>query len=176
MRAFQKFDPAADRSMRVSPLPAAKPAKVAKAGRHFSSFSNFSRATAAARDSWTAADWQAYFDERAAIREYDGGFTRTEAERLAFDDAVGHWLSAHPAPASAPEHCAQCCGGPRTYDELLPVLASGGHVWVHNKCWSVWYAARRLEAVAHAAGHRPWPSPSREFRKVSERQFSTMRR
>jgi hypothetical protein len=164
MRAFQKFDPAADRSMRVSPLPAAKPAKVAKAGRHFSSFSNFSRAPAAARASWTAADWQAYVDERAAIREYDGGFPRTEAERLAFDDAVGHWLSAHPAPASAPEHCVHCCGGPRTYDELLPVLASGGHVWVHNKCWSVWYAARRLEAVAmlQAIGLGPAPAGSSE--------------
>src|SRR5919107_3271291 len=33
-------------------------------------------------------DWQAYFDERAAIREYDGGFPRPEAERLALKDTV----------------------------------------------------------------------------------------
>jgi hypothetical protein len=28
-------------------------------------------------------DWQEWFEERAAIREYDGGHTRPEAERLA---------------------------------------------------------------------------------------------
>jgi hypothetical protein len=37
---------------------------------------------------WDAADWHAYFQERAAIREYDGGLSRIEAERLAFEDIV----------------------------------------------------------------------------------------
>jgi hypothetical protein len=32
---------------------------------------------------WTRADWQALFDERAAILEYDQGLRRAEAERLA---------------------------------------------------------------------------------------------
>jgi len=32
---------------------------------------------------WDAEDWQMAFEERAAILEYDGGFTRSEAERLA---------------------------------------------------------------------------------------------
>ena len=151
MRAFQKFDPQAHRSALPSPLPSAKAAKVAKAGSRssrFSSFSNFSRVTSPTRDSWTAAEWQAYFDERAAMREYEGGLSRPEAERLAFDDTVQHWLSTHPAPASTPDRCIGCGGGHRTYDELLPVLASDGHVWVHNKCWIGWYAARRADAVA----------------------------
>lgn len=34
------------------------------------------------------ADWLAYYEERAAIREYEGGFDRAEAERLALDEAV----------------------------------------------------------------------------------------
>ena len=33
-------------------------------------------------------DWQAYFDERAAIREFDGGFPRHEAERLAREEVT----------------------------------------------------------------------------------------
>ncbi len=33
-------------------------------------------------------DWQAYFDERAGIREFDGGFPRHEAERLAREDVT----------------------------------------------------------------------------------------
>ena len=32
---------------------------------------------------WDATDWQAEYDERAAIMEFDGGVSREEAERLA---------------------------------------------------------------------------------------------
>jgi hypothetical protein len=32
---------------------------------------------------WDEEDWQTAFDERAAILEYDGGLTRSEASRLA---------------------------------------------------------------------------------------------
>jgi hypothetical protein len=36
------------------------------------------------RSAWDEeVDWQAAFDERAAILEYDGGLSRPEAERLA---------------------------------------------------------------------------------------------
>jgi hypothetical protein len=34
------------------------------------------------------ADQQALFEERAAIREYDGGLTRDAAERLAYLDVL----------------------------------------------------------------------------------------
>ena len=33
-------------------------------------------------------DWQADFDERAGIREFDGGLPRPEAERLAREDVT----------------------------------------------------------------------------------------
>lgn len=35
------------------------------------------------RAGWDDEDWQAAFDERAAILEFDAGLTRAEAERLA---------------------------------------------------------------------------------------------
>ena len=35
-------------------------------------------------DGWSAQDWQAYFDERAGIVEFDGGLPRAEAEAQAF--------------------------------------------------------------------------------------------
>jgi hypothetical protein len=35
-----------------------------------------------------AENWFAYYEERAAIREYEGGFRRAEAERLARAEAV----------------------------------------------------------------------------------------
>ena len=46
---------------------------------------------------WDASEWEAFFDERAAIREHDGGFTKSEAERLAF--AGRGRILAHLAPA-----------------------------------------------------------------------------
>lgn len=35
---------------------------------------------------WNDDDWEAYFEERAAIREYDGGLPRAQAERRARKD------------------------------------------------------------------------------------------
>jgi hypothetical protein len=94
-----------------------------------------------------AADWQAYFDERAAIREHNGEFPRAEAERLAFVDTVAHWLCLHPAPATDPHRgCVQCGRGHQANDTLLPVLAPSGHVWVHDQCWEAWNCSRRHQA------------------------------
>lgn len=38
---------------------------------------------------WDEADWQAAFDERAGILEYDEGLPRAEAERLAREQVFG---------------------------------------------------------------------------------------
>ena len=43
----------------------------------------------------TAADWLAHYEERAAIREFDGGLPRPEAERLAQADTIAA-LGPHP--------------------------------------------------------------------------------
>jgi hypothetical protein len=96
---------------------------------------------------WNAADWQAYFDERAAVREFDGGLPRGRAEQLAFEDTVTQWLCLHPAPASDPqEGCVHCLGGEQPGNSLVAVLAAGGHRWVHDTCWRDWQAERRNQA------------------------------
>lgn len=33
-------------------------------------------------------DWLAYYEERAAIREFEGGYDRAEAERLALEETI----------------------------------------------------------------------------------------
>ena len=151
MGAFRKFDPRAFRQTQFQPVPPAKPAKVAKPSwpeRSFSSFSNFSRAIVPARDSWTPSDWQAYFDERAAISEFDGGLVRLEAERLAYEDALAHWLSMHPPSPTPHDRCMHCGEADRPHDMLLPMLAVGGHTWIHDNCWTAWDGARRREGLA----------------------------
>ena len=44
---------------------------------------------------WDATDWQALFDERAAISEYDGGMTRALAELGAYGACVAEYLARH---------------------------------------------------------------------------------
>jgi hypothetical protein len=44
-------------------------------------------------DGWSAEDWQAFFNERAAIAEFDGGLQRPKAEVQAFSECVAEWLN-----------------------------------------------------------------------------------
>jgi hypothetical protein len=49
-----------------------------------------------ADDGWSAEDWQAFFDERAGIAEFDGRLPRSEAEARAFACCVRNGLTAIP--------------------------------------------------------------------------------
>jgi len=42
-------------------------------------------------EGWDEEDWQAAFDERAGILEYDEGLTRAEAEALAREQVFRQW-------------------------------------------------------------------------------------
>jgi hypothetical protein len=98
---------------------------------------------------WDAADWQAYFDERAGIREHDGGLPRADAESQAFGDAVAQWLCLNPVSASDPcRGCVHCGLHEQPGNTLLPVLACDGHALVHDQCWKEWRAARTKLARA----------------------------
>jgi len=93
-------------------------------------------------DGWSAADWRAYYDERAAILEFDGGLSRVEAEVRAFACCVAKWLNTHPA-SSPPECCAGCGTPDRNGDPLQPF----GHAWLHSPCWPAWQSGRKAQAV-----------------------------
>ena len=41
---------------------------------------------------WAAADWRTFFDERAAVAEFDGAIPRPQAERQAWLCCVAEWL------------------------------------------------------------------------------------
>ena len=97
---------------------------------------------------WSLEDWHVFFDERAAIAEFDGGLPRTEAERHAFACCVTEWLNRYPTP-SMPGRCLACGGGERPKDPLLPFgTETRGHTWLHRACWPAWCRAREAEAIA----------------------------
>jgi len=43
----------------------------------------------------TAFDWPGWYEERATIRQFSGGHTREEAERLVWSEAEDRWQQAH---------------------------------------------------------------------------------
>lgn len=51
--------------------------------------------------------WRDLFEERAAHRQTDAGYTRSQAERLAFGEAVLEWHRRH-GTRSDPNRCAGC--------------------------------------------------------------------
>jgi hypothetical protein len=98
-------------------------------------------------DGWTGEDWQAFFEERAAIAEFDGGLSRTQAEAQAFECCVVEWLSRNPG-RSTPGRCLSCGSGERLNDPLLPFAAKiTGAAWLHSLCWEAWSEKRRAEAI-----------------------------
>jgi hypothetical protein len=104
-----------------------------------------------AEDGWSAEDWQVFFDERAGIVEFDGGFPRAEAEVYVFACCVGEWLNHNPERSPA-GRCLGCGDRGHAHDPLLPYGAEpAGHVWLHSHCWPAWYAARKAKAASALA-------------------------
>jgi hypothetical protein len=97
---------------------------------------------------WDAQDWQDYFDDRAAILEFDRDYERAAAEGTAHESCVTKWLNDHPV-SSEPGACA-CCGKPDGHGSVIvPFGVEGwGHIWLHHVCWKAWQEQRRTGAIA----------------------------
>ena len=98
-----------------------------------------------AKHDWSARDWQARFDERAGIAEFDGRLSRAEAEAEAFAGLIVEWLNRHPIP-SASGRCAWC-GKPDIPSAMVLPFGAGEHAWLHSECWPAWHQLRRAEAA-----------------------------
>jgi len=91
-----------------------------------------------------AERWRDAFEEKAAIREHDGGLPRAEAEAAALLDMAARWRSENPLPASDRAACYHC-GRPAP---CTPVLSDNGHIWLHEQCWVPMNEKRQNEALA----------------------------
>lgn len=96
---------------------------------------------------WNPEEWQAYFDERAAIQEFDGGHSPKEAERLALEDTITQWLRLAPPPVpNSSDACIHCGRSEQPGNSLFSLLVGGNHLHVHDWCWTAWIGARRNNA------------------------------
>jgi hypothetical protein len=100
------------------------------------------------RSGWSAQEWQAFFEERAVIAEFNGGLPRQEAEARAFAACVVEWLNRNPV-RSALDSCCWCGGGEREGNVLLPFgTERAGNAWMHGRCWQQWREHRQAQAVS----------------------------
>ena len=94
---------------------------------------------------WSAEDWQAFFDERAGMAEFEGGLSRPDAEAHAFNCCVDEWQNRNPV-CSPPGLCARCGSGDQADDRLVPV-GTASDAWLHLACWTAWRESRRNKAI-----------------------------
>jgi hypothetical protein len=99
------------------------------------------------RDGWSTEDWRLFFEERAAITEFDGGLSSSEAEAQALACCIVEWLNRNPTP-SAPGRCVWCGQAEIRDAVVLPYgTEPGTHVWLHAECWPAWQEVRRSQAT-----------------------------
>jgi hypothetical protein len=101
-------------------------------------------------EDWGFADWQAFYDERVGIAEFDGQVSRLEAEGRAYESCVVEWLNRH-HETSALGQCARC-GQVGRSDHVVVNFGTDNHTWLHPECWPAWHEARRAEAIVMLSG------------------------
>ena len=101
----------------------------------------------AAKEGWSTDDWQLYFEERAAVAEFDGRLPRADAEAQALECCIVEWLNSNPAPSVA-GRCAWCGHAQSHNTVVLPFgTEPGTHTWLHPECWPEWRNVRRNQAL-----------------------------
>ena len=97
---------------------------------------------------WSAAEWRAFFDERARIAEHDGGFNRLDAEMCAFEDCVDHWSVMHPPLANQHGGCLRCgiSVSPKEGSSVTVACSGGAKGRLHPECAPTWRNLRRWDA------------------------------
>jgi hypothetical protein len=97
-----------------------------------------------------ARKWRRTFAANVAAVLRVREISRTEAEKVAFENTLTQFLNAT-HPDTDPHRCAHC-GGAETPDNVLrPIGVSSHHVWLHSDCWEQWRERRRAEAIAALA-------------------------
>ena len=93
---------------------------------------------------WESDDWRQFYEERAAVLEYDHELPKSEAEARAWEWCIVEWLNQHPAP-SEPDRCAWC-DKPEKVGMIVPFGVEA--TWLHHDCWKPWHKKRSQEAAS----------------------------
>jgi hypothetical protein len=124
-------------------------------------------------DGWSVQDWHVFFEERAAIAEFDRSLTRQQAEQHALTCCIAEWLNRHPVN-SEPGRCLWCGGAHHEHDPLLPYgIDKTGHAWLHSWCWRPWHEDRKTAAITMLAAMGIPPAPRSDSNIDSPKPIAT---
>lgn len=90
-------------------------------------------------------NWRAHYEERAAIRQYLGGYDCTTAERLAYGELLTDWHREHGAKPD-PARCAGCGGALAGHPAHAFPDGAGVHTDGDLECWNAY--GKRWRAAA----------------------------
>ena len=91
-------------------------------------------------------DWRDFYDERAAIAQFDGGLSRPDAEAQAWECCLSSWLNTNPSPETSDGVCAQCGGHLGDFNCIPIARPDAGATWLHAPCHAPWMKSRRRQA------------------------------
>ena len=98
---------------------------------------------------WDETCWLAFYEERAAIAEFDGGLSKDEAENRAFQCCIIEWQNRNYVQSS-PERCLECGEGEKPSKPLVAYgTESSGHAWLHHHCKGAWQSKREAQAAKY---------------------------
>jgi hypothetical protein len=106
---------------------------------------NSAKSSASHDGAFGEPDWLALYEERAAHREFDGGHTRPEAEKLAWSEMQNRWHAEH--GERVPPHLCAGCRRPIGSAEVIDMI-DGTRVHITDKDCLIRYGTHwRLAAT-----------------------------
>ena len=102
------------------------------------------------QSAWDVEGWKAFYEERAAIGEFDAGLPKAHAEHMAFEQCICHWLALKP-PQAGEQGCCLYCGQPAGPDAIPTTCATEVPGLIHHECRDEWGEQRRAQAATALA-------------------------
>jgi hypothetical protein len=103
---------------------------------------------------WDAEDWRIHFQERAAIREYDGNASREIAERRAWRETANRWW--FELGTRFPSNVCAGCGKPVSISDGIPLPYDQR---VHDADCVIRFGRRWISEAADALASMGIPAP-----------------
>lgn len=115
-------------------------------------------------------NWRAFYEERAAHRQFDGRYSRAQAEALAWAELENRWHMQHGERVDR-QHCAGCRGRFTDDDPVLDLIDRNRVHHDDDHACLIWYGTHWRAAATRALttlGLRPPASIEAEPTELAE--------
>jgi hypothetical protein len=139
--------PHREANARIESEPSTKASRESLFNKPTAGSANSAKSSAAHDIAFGEPDWHDLYEERTAHREFDGGYTRPEAEKLAWSEIQNRWHAEH--GERIPRDICAGCRRPIGSDEVLDLI-DGTRVHITDKDCLIRYGTHWRLAAARA--------------------------